>query len=178
MRGAWSYHLPQAGPRAQKPGHAHRLSARAACCHGGRPPVVRAWRGAKRAWMRCTAAFSQRLATSRPIVLTPTAFAALQWRKTTSQLSSAQLSSAQDRRSRLREGLRTIGGVLKKAPLKFFNRIGQSARSARRAQRPLQTADSTGQRNTFVEHLSGCVEAERLAWPLVQLSRDRVELEL
>ena len=39
-------------------------------------------------------------------------------------------------------------------------------------------ADSTGRRNTFAEHLSGCVEAERLARPLVQLSRDRVELNL
>jgi hypothetical protein len=32
---------------------------------------------------------------------------------------------------------------------------------------PLCPADSTGQRNTFAEHLSGRVEAERLAWPLV-----------
>ncbi|MGJ7521708.1 DinB/UmuC family translesion DNA polymerase [Variovorax sp. LT1P1] len=39
-------------------------------------------------------------------------------------------------------------------------------------------ADSTGRCNTFAEHLSGCVEAERLARPLVQLSRDRVELQL
>src|SRR5206468_9137868 len=38
--------------------------------------------------------------------------------------------------------------------------------------------DSTGQRNTFAEHLSGCVEAERLPRPLIQLSRDRVELKL
>ena len=41
-----------------------------------------------------------------------------------------------------------------------------------------QLVDSTGQRNTFAEHLSGRVEAERLTRPLVQLSRDRVELEL
>jgi len=39
-------------------------------------------------------------------------------------------------------------------------------------------ADSTGQCNTFAEHLSGRVETESLAWPLVQLSRDRVELKL
>ena len=39
-------------------------------------------------------------------------------------------------------------------------------------------ADSTGQRNRFAEHLSGRPEAERLARPLVQLSRDRVELQL
>ncbi len=39
-------------------------------------------------------------------------------------------------------------------------------------------ADSTGRCNTFVELLSGCVEAERLARPPVQLSRDGVELQL
>jgi hypothetical protein len=37
-------------------------------------------------------------------------------------------------------------------------------------------ADSTGQRNTFAEPLSGRLEAKRLAWPLIQLSRDRIEL--
>ena len=44
--------------------------------------------------------------------------------------------------------------------------------------RPSSAVDSTGQRNTFAEHLSGRVEAERLARPLVQLSRDGVELKL
>lgn len=39
-------------------------------------------------------------------------------------------------------------------------------------------ADSTGRRNTFAESLSGRLEAERLARPLVQLSGDRVELVL
>jgi len=39
-------------------------------------------------------------------------------------------------------------------------------------------ADSTGRCNTFAEHLSGCMEAECLARPLIQLSRDRVELRL
>src|SRR3990167_6435254 len=39
-------------------------------------------------------------------------------------------------------------------------------------------ADSTGRCNRFAEHLSGRMEAERLARPLVQLSRDRVELKL
>src|SRR6266404_1252777 len=51
-------------------------------------------------------------------------------------------------------------------------------RWASRCQRQQCRVDSTGQRNTFAEHLSGRVEAERLARPLVQLSRDRVELEL
>ena len=49
---------------------------------------------------------------------------------------------------------------------------------ARILEQPLPTADSTGQCNTFAEHLSGRVETESLAWPLVQLSRDRVELKL
>ena len=46
--------------------------------------------------------------------------------------------------------------------------------SVRRA----RLADSTGHRNTFTESLSGRLEAERLARPLVQLSGDRVELVL
>jgi hypothetical protein len=43
---------------------------------------------------------------------------------------------------------------------------------------PKRRADSTGHRNTFAESLSGRLEAERLARPLVQLSGDRVELVL
>ena len=43
---------------------------------------------------------------------------------------------------------------------------------------PLLAADSIGRCNTFAEHFSRCMEAERLARPLVQLSRDRVELKL
>lgn len=39
-------------------------------------------------------------------------------------------------------------------------------------------AVSTGQCNTFAEHLSGCVETERFARPLVQLSCNCVELKL
>ena len=49
---------------------------------------------------------------------------------------------------------------------------------ALRPQRRLCAADSTGRCNTFAEHLSGCVEAQRLARPLVQLSRNGVELKL
>ena len=37
-------------------------------------------------------------------------------------------------------------------------------------------ADLTGQRNTFAEPLSGRLEAERLARPLVQWSGNRIEL--
>jgi len=40
------------------------------------------------------------------------------------------------------------------------------------------TADSTGQRNGLAEHLSRRLVAKSLPWPLVQLSRDRVELGL
>jgi len=43
---------------------------------------------------------------------------------------------------------------------------------------PHTLADSTGRCNTFAEHFSRCMEAERLARSLVQLSRDRVELKL
>ncbi len=39
-------------------------------------------------------------------------------------------------------------------------------------------ADSTGRCNRFAEHLSGRLEAERLARSLIQLSRDRIELML
>ncbi len=46
------------------------------------------------------------------------------------------------------------------------------------AQQLDRMADSTGHRNTFAESLSGRLEAERLARPLVQLSGDRVELVL
>ena len=53
-----------------------------------------------------------------------------------------------------------------------------TAQRTRPVARPLSAVDSTSQRNTFAEHLSGRVEAERLTRPLVQLSRDRVELEL
>jgi cytochrome c oxidase assembly factor CtaG len=35
------------------------------------------------------------------------------------------------------------------------------------SERPISTADSTGQCNTFAEHLSGRLEAERFARPLV-----------
>jgi hypothetical protein len=42
----------------------------------------------------------------------------------------------------------------------------------------LRRADSTGRCNTFAEHFSGCVEAQRLARPLIQLSRNGVELKL
>jgi len=42
----------------------------------------------------------------------------------------------------------------------------------------LCAADSTGQRNTFAESLSGRLEAGRFARPLIQLSGDRIELGL
>jgi hypothetical protein len=43
---------------------------------------------------------------------------------------------------------------------------------------PLTLADSTGRCNGFAEHFSGRAEAKRFAQPLVQLSRDRIELRL
>jgi len=55
--------------------------------------------------------------------------------------------------------------------------VGQH-RTEFRFDRLLSGADSTGRRNSFAEHLSGRMEAERLARPLVQLSRDGVELGL
>ena len=57
-------------------------------------------------------------------------------------------------------------------------------RRARQAGRPLGmyvielAADSTGQRNTFAELLSGRAEAKRFAWPAVQLSGNGIELKL
>ena len=56
-------------------------------------------------------------------------------------------------------------------------RDGLTARQALANDRSA-SADSTGHRNTFAESLSGRLEAERLARPLVQLSSDRVELVL
>lgn len=44
--------------------------------------------------------------------------------------------------------------------------------------RLVNMADSTGQRNGFAEHFSRRLEAKCLAWPLIQLSRYGVELEL
>lgn len=46
------------------------------------------------------------------------------------------------------------------------------------AERLETLADSTGRCNTFAEHFSRCSEAKRLAWPLVQLSGDHIELRL
>ena len=42
----------------------------------------------------------------------------------------------------------------------------------------LGATHSTGRCNTLVEHLSGCLEAKRLARPLVQLSCNRIKLSL
>ena len=70
---------------------------------------------------------------------------------------------------------RLNGGSAQPAPPEGF-RSGHPIADVRG--RPLMAADSTGQRNRFAEHLSGRLEAKRLAWPLVQLSCDRVELEL
>jgi len=50
--------------------------------------------------------------------------------------------------------------------------------AARLYDRLLAAADSTGQRNTFAELLSGRSEAKRLAWPPVQLSGNGIELKL
>lgn len=43
---------------------------------------------------------------------------------------------------------------------------------------PLSAADSTGRSNRFAEHLSGRLAAERLTRSLLQLSRNRVDLNL
>jgi hypothetical protein len=55
--------------------------------------------------------------------------------------------------------------------------IGRGSEAARGRCQEL-AADSTGQRNTFAELLSGRVEAKRLAWPRVQLSGNGIELKL
>lgn len=39
-------------------------------------------------------------------------------------------------------------------------------------------ADSTARCSAFAKHLNWCVEGQRIAGPLVQLSRNRVELNL
>ena len=46
------------------------------------------------------------------------------------------------------------------------------------ARLPLLAADSTGRRNRLTEHLGRRFKVEGLTRPLIQLSRNRVELDL
>jgi hypothetical protein len=57
------------------------------------------------------------------------------------------------------------------------NRLEESYVS-RAAQRPLWVADSTGRRNTFVEHLSWRLVAQGLPRTLVQFSRNGIQAGL
>jgi hypothetical protein len=68
--------------------------------------------------------------------------------------------------------------TLPKSALGQFDTGGCPMTAAPGAELTHPTADSTGQRNGMAEHLSRRAIAERLPWPLVQLSRYGVELGL